>query len=43
LSGTDDYRSGGEIRSTHKVGTTDETSKILGNYNPEAQSSLVIG
>ena len=28
LSGTDDYRSGGEIRPL-KNGTTDETSKIL--------------
>jgi putative transposase len=42
LSGTDNYRSGGEIRPT-LVGTTDETSKILDIYYSEAQSSLVVG
>ena len=42
LSGTDNYRSGGEIRPT-LVGTTDETSKILDIYYSEAQPSLVIG
>ena len=41
-SGTDDYRSGGKIRPT-KVGTTDETSKVLNIYNSEAQPSLVVG
>jgi putative transposase len=41
-SGTDDYRSGGEIRPT-LVGTTDETSKVLNIYNSEAQPSLVVG
>jgi putative transposase len=41
-SGTDDYRSGGEIRPLQN-GTTDETSKVLDIYNPEAQSSLVVG
>jgi len=42
LSGTDNYRSGGEIRPT-LVGTTDETSKILDIYYSEAQPSLVVG
>ena len=41
-SGTDDYRSRGKIRPT-KVGTTDETSKVLDIYNSEAQPSLVVG
>lgn len=41
-SGTDDYRSRGKIRPT-KVGTTDETSKVLNIYNSEAQPSLVVG
>ena len=41
-SGTDDYRSGGEIRPT-LVGTTCETSKVLDIYIPEAQPSLVVG
>jgi putative transposase len=41
-SGTDNYRSGGEIRPT-LIGTTDETSKILDIYYSEAQSSLVVG
>lgn len=41
LSGTDDYRSGGEIRPLQN-GTTDETSKILDIYYSEAQSSLVV-
>jgi transposase len=40
-SGTDDYRSRGEIRPT-LVGTTDETSKILNIYISEAQPSLVV-
>ena len=41
-SGTDDYRSGGEIRPLQN-GTTNETSKILDIYYSEAQSSFVIG
>lgn len=41
-SGTDDYRSGGEIRPT-LIGTTNETSKILDIYYSETQSSLVVG
>jgi putative transposase len=41
-SGTDDYRSGGKIRPI-KIGTTDETSKVLNIYNSEAQPSLVVG
>ena len=41
-SGTDDYRSGGEIRPLQN-GTTNETSKILDIYYSEAQSSFVVG
>jgi transposase len=40
--GTSDYRSGDEIRPI-KIGTIDETSKILNIYISEAHESLVRG